>query len=198
MGKLIKIILYIVVIAIAYIWISTVFKSCGTDPMQVAADAAEATTDAIGEVGEDLYDGASDLTEAVVEETENIFEGEGDAEEDFTTYQDNSEDQIIDEEDLTVEDLAEEDDFVEEKPTYASSSSGNYLIIAGNYLIKDNANQMKRKLQKASFPNAEVAVFERSQYHTVIAGRYSDYADALDGSNVLKRQGIDCYVKKKS
>ena len=72
------------------------------------------------------------------------------------------------------------------------------MLIAGNYLVESNANEMRRKLSNLGFGNAEVAIFDNSQYHTVIASRYSDYGRALESSSDLKAKGIDCYVKKRS
>ena len=71
------------------------------------------------------------------------------------------------------------------------------MVIAGNYLVKTNANGMMKKLDNMGYPNSEVGVFDRSQYHTVIAYRSDSYSSALKVSNAIKRQGIDCYVKKK-
>jgi hypothetical protein len=72
------------------------------------------------------------------------------------------------------------------------------MLIAGNYLVQSNANEMRSKLSNLGFANAEVAIFDNSQYHTVIASRYSDYGEALESSSNLKAKGIDCYVKKRS
>jgi hypothetical protein len=61
-------------------------------------------------------------------------------------------------------------------------------------LIKDNALDMKNRLSKLGYENSELVVFDLSQYHSVVASRYSTYEAALKISNELKRSGVDCYV----
>ena len=73
-------------------------------------------------------------------------------------------------------------------------SNGKYMVIAGSFLIKDNALDMKNRLSKLGYENSELVVFNLSQYHSVVASRYSTYEAALKISNELKRSGVDCYV----
>jgi hypothetical protein len=68
------------------------------------------------------------------------------------------------------------------------------MVIAGSFLIKDNALDMKNRLSKLGYENSELVVFDLSQYHSVVASRYSTYEAALKISNELKRSGVDCYV----
>lgn len=83
-------------------------------------------------------------------------------------------------------------------PSYSSSSSasGDYMVIAGNYLVESNAQSMVNKLKNAGYGNAEYAVFDLSQYRTVIAGRYSSRSAANSASAQLKSRGFDNYVLK--
>lgn len=77
-----------------------------------------------------------------------------------------------------------------------SSTSGGYMIIAGNYLVESNAQSMVNKLHSAGYTAAEYAVFDLSQYRTVIAGRYSSRSEANNVSSQLKASGFDNYVLK--
>ncbi len=77
--------------------------------------------------------------------------------------------------------------------TQSSNSTGRYLIVAGNYLVESNADAMVRKLNNLGY-SAEKVVFDLSQYHTVIAGRYSSRSTANDRSASLKSKGYDNYV----
>lgn len=79
----------------------------------------------------------------------------------------------------------------------SSYSSAPYLVVAGNYLLIDNAEQMVSDLKKKGYSGSEKVVFDLSQYHTVIAGRYSSRSAATTASNELKRAGVDTYVIKK-
>jgi septal ring-binding cell division protein DamX len=82
----------------------------------------------------------------------------------------------------------------------SSSSSGPgkaYMIIAGNYIDKSNAEVMKKKLLELNFNNSEIINFDLSQYFTVIAGRYKTESEAKNLVSKLKNKGIDAYVKKR-
>ena len=81
--------------------------------------------------------------------------------------------------------------------TTSTPSGGKYLIIAGNYLLESNASAMVSRLKREGFASAESAVFDLSQYYTVVAGRYSSRAEANRQSANLKSLGVDNYVLTK-
>lgn len=186
MGKVFKIVGWIVLLIFIYIYFSTVLKSCGSETPSSAADAiANGTEEFIDDTGEAISDASEELFE-----DEDIGYTDGDEKiEEFES------------EEEVVEEIIEEETIENTPPPtrYTQSvSSGQYMLIAGNYLVESNANEMRRKLSNLGFGNAEVAIFDNSQYHTVIASRYSDYGRALESSSDLKAKGIDCYVKKRS
>jgi len=76
----------------------------------------------------------------------------------------------------------------------SGSSKGKYMVMAGSFLIKKNAEGMQRRLEKLGYNNSDIVVFDLSQYHSVVAARFSTYEAALKVSNELKRRGMDCYV----
>ncbi len=78
-----------------------------------------------------------------------------------------------------------------------SGGSGGYIVVAGNYLVEANANVMLQKLKKAGFTGAETVVFDLSEFHTVIAGRYEKQETAVKTINNLKSKGIDAYLHRK-
>jgi len=191
MGRLPKIILMIAAMTAIFLWISTAFNSCGTKADDLLDDSAEF----LDEVSDDdLFDDADD----------DIFANDSD--------DDLFEDDFAD--DSFVEgDEADNSDYLDPEPDYTTTTSapavttssprttssygGEYMVIAGNYLVKSNANVMIRKLANLGYPNSDIGVFDRSQYHTVIAYRSDSYSSAMEVSNAIKRQGVDCYVKKK-
>ena len=186
MGKLFKIITWIVVLSVVYIWFSTVFKSCN-NPVENGLSTA---TDAIENVAEDAADAVTDVGEELFEDEDEIAEDED--------YADETESVEIEEEIIEEEII---DDPVEEEPNYnnrSSSSGGQYMLIAGNYLVESNGREMIKKLKNFGYSSADIAIFDQSQYHTVIASRYDSYNEALRAESNLKAKGIDCYVKKKS
>lgn len=188
MGKMFKIITWIIVLIVIYIWFSTVIKSCGNNPV----------TDAVGQVtegAEELIDETGELLDGI---DEDQFEGEEDL--DYTDESGESDfeevEEIIEEE--IVDDTPPPTKYTQTTSSTASSSTGQYMLIAGNYLVQSNASEMRKKLQNLGFSAAEVARFDNSQYHTVIASRYTDYGTAVRSSSDLKAKGIDCYVKRRT
>ncbi len=79
--------------------------------------------------------------------------------------------------------------------TQSKSITGrSFMIVAGNYLVESNANEMVRKLKKKGYDDAEKVVFDLSQYYTVIAARYDNRSSADQSSQHLKNEGFDNYV----
>ncbi len=79
---------------------------------------------------------------------------------------------------------------------HKASTGGKYLVVAGSYLVKANANKMKQKLYNLGY-NSEIVNFDLSQYYSVLAGRFSSRKEANEAVTILKRSGIDCYVHRK-
>jgi len=187
MGKMFKIISWIVVLIVIYIWFSTVLKSCGDNPVTDGIEQVSETTDGLMDEAGELIGG----------EDEDQFEGEDidytedDGDSDFEEVE-----EIIEEE--VVEDTPPPTRYTQTTNSTSGNSSGQYMLIAGNYLVQSNAGEMRKKLQNLGFSDAEVARFDNSQYHTVIASRYTDYGTAVRSSSDLKAKGIDCYVKRRT
>jgi len=184
MSKVLKIVMWILVLSVIYIWFSSMFKSCGNSAENAASELIDGTEEIIDDVAED-----------VSEVTEELFENE-----DEIDYAGDDDSEIVEE---IVEEIIEEEEPATPparytKSTSSSSSSGSYMLIAGNYLVESNANSMRSKLQNLGFGSAEVAVFDNSPYHTVIAKRYTDYSTAFNASSNLKDKGVECYVKKRT
>jgi len=180
MGKLLKIILWIAVLALVYLSLGSLFKSCNAAKEEIVS-----TVDAVEDAVEDGVDQVRDVAEQSFEDVEDAVDEFEEVEE--------VPDEIIEEEII-------EDEPVQEKPRYsnAGNTSGQYMLIAGNYLVETNGNEMVRKLNKLGYGNAELVNFDNSQYHTVISSRYSNYNEALRAESALKAKGIDCYVKLRS
>ena len=183
MDKLVRIILLVIGLTTAFLWLSKTFSSCSS------SDAA-------------FEEGINSDSE----NAEELFEGD---EIDYSTS--SVEDEPIQEE-IVEDETGETNETVDfsspapVKPTRPAStststsysgSSAPYMIIAGNYLLKSNAEIMTTKLKDLGHSNAHVAIFDQSQYHTVIASRFNNYESAANSANALKRQGVDCYVKKR-
>ena len=195
MEKTIKILIYVAILLIGYFALSTIYKSCNTPNNK---DVVETTQDEISSDEED------DFFENFDEDSDDISSEEHAEEPDAINYK------SLDDKLEKIEEKKEvsEDEWVEEKPTpksiekkkpvYKNSNSfGNYLVVAGSFLVRSNADAMVSKLKKKGFDNAEVAVFDLSQYYTAIAARTNSKSEAINITNKLKKKGVDCYVHTK-
>jgi len=191
MGKLPKIVLTMVAVTAIFLWMSTAFNSCGNK------------TDDLLQDSEDFMEESIEDTDAFIDDSEDdIFDGAED--EDFYIEEEDTEVEYVDDPndlDFTTPEVISSTNTEEVKPASepanAGSSYGDYMVIAGNYLVESNARLMTQKLNKLGYSNAEVAIFENSQYHTVVASRHDSYNSALNAEKAIKRQGVDCYVKRK-
>lgn len=81
------------------------------------------------------------------------------------------------------------------KPVYQSDSEGKFLVLAGSFLLKENADAMVSKLHKMGFKEAKVVIFTSSEYHSVLAARFDSEDKARAVSAQLKQKGVDSFVK---
>lgn len=184
MDRIYKIIIYVVLLVIAYILISTVYKSCDNQRVDGLKDGVENVSGTVTDAAEDLNDEffSDEDGEAVQEEDNSLA------------------DDLFDDADAEYETDVEPRETYSDptptpspKPTY-SNNGGKYMVIAGNFLVQGNAGNMVRKLQNLGY-DAESVVFDGSQYYTVLANRSDDYNNALSISSRLKSEGVDNYVK---
>jgi len=86
----------------------------------------------------------------------------------------------------------------ERTPSYSNSSNrGDFMVIAGNYLVEGNASEMVDKLRSAGYNDAEKVVFDLSRFYTVIAGSYDTRSLANSISSELNGRGIENYVLRR-
>ena len=213
-----RIIIWVLVIAFAYFFFSTIAKSCKNN----TSDAIDATTTTV----EDGIDASS-------EKLEDIASFEEDDEDDSYTIDDEDdrsdrdneedEDDFADEEDEfgDEDDLEAEDDLADEKDSdvtdaakskitstttnnkstssnqdIASYSQRRYLVVTGSFKEEINANNMVEQLQEMGYNDAEVFTFDFAEYYSVTAGRYHSSSEANKVASTLKAKGIDCYAHK--
>jgi len=80
----------------------------------------------------------------------------------------------------------------------SSASNGKYFVVAGSFLLEANAKDMLGQLKKAGYQNAEIAVFDLSQYYTVFARRYNSLNSANEmAESISQKLGIETYVHEK-
>lgn len=196
MGKTIRIIIYVAIMLLIFIWLTKFANGCNTrqhvDPIVLDENGI-----AQEQQEEDLFEGEEELSS---EDSDELFESDEEPI-DYSALDEAIEksfDKTSDDSEFQSEEVTKE--YPQETQTYnytsSESNTGNYIIIAGSYLVEDNANNMVGKLDRMGY-DAEKLVFDYSEYHSVIAGRYEDYSVAIDAANQLKNKGIDCYVHKR-
>jgi len=83
-----------------------------------------------------------------------------------------------------------------DKTIQSTALNGAHLVVAGNFLERANAEKHLKSIKDLGFSEAEILIFEISQYYTVIAGRYDDLAEARRVAKKLKdMHGVDTYVR---
>ncbi len=149
-------------------------------------------------------DKADDITEADLDDDDDEpYDEENDATGKGSTTSDEDAD---DDEVIPIE--GDEEEYNDEDDTEAiaaarsssssSSNSGDYLVIAGAYKQKANANAEVDRLQNSGYPNAEIVEFDFSDYYSVCVAKYDNRSDADAVANSIKsRSGKKAYVHKK-
>ncbi|MCB0639658.1 MAG: SPOR domain-containing protein, partial [Lewinella sp.] len=79
--------------------------------------------------------------------------------------------------------------------TSTASSGGRYLVIAGTYRQRVNADNMVTRLKRMGYNDAEVELFDHGTYAVVIVNRYSSLSRADQLSTELKNKGVEAFVK---
>jgi len=168
--------LYSLMIVGLFFSLSVIYQSCGKKKQDLPST-------------EELADKVEDVADSYTEES--FFEDD-DTEEEATQELDESPDE--------EEQNSASDDYSSTSystPSASTLSPQGYMVIAGNYLLENNATQMVRKLKSAGYNNAEKVVFDLSQYYTVVAGIYESRSVANSISSELNGKGIDNYVLRR-
>ena len=208
------------------IWVITVAKSCKqiSDPTleNVIPDDIGAS---VGDALDDVKEGTSDLYEKGAEEMSELKKEAIEAKDKIAMKAEDLSSKVFEEdpEDLDLEEnddeasardaIAARRDQLTEKggssssdntrssnrsSSSASSSTGKYFVVTGSFLEEANANEMVKQLKKAGYHNAEVAVFDLSQYYTVFARRYNTHNSASElAESISQKLGIETYVHEK-
>lgn len=171
----------------------------------------------IGLMGSDT---PKEQTEAVTndpgKEEVATFDDEGELISDEETESGESNDYDLDDEQLNEENTLNEDNFEnpedgaeltaeepeeEVVPTpaeFTGTSTGAYLVLAGSYRVKSNAENQVRKLKRLGYDDAEVTIFNRGAYATVLVDRFESQTEARELANELKdKHSIEAIVQKK-
>lgn len=86
---------------------------------------------------------------------------------------------------------------VEEYAPPREAGTGNYLVLAGTFSVKANAEEMVGKLRGMGYPDASAEPFDRGKYSVVLVARFNALSEANNLAAELKGKGVEAYVKKK-
>lgn len=84
-----------------------------------------------------------------------------------------------------------------EEPVRTSSQVGEYLVLAGSFSIKANAEGYASELRRKGYGNAAMELFNKGAYAVVMVDRFSSESDARKLVQELKNKGIEAYVHQK-
>lgn len=102
------------------------------------------------------------------------------------------EDSSSDEDNFSAQQEEEEDNFEEDLGT------GAYLVLAGSFSVKANAEREARRINRLDCcTNAQVSMFNRGAYAVVLVDRFDDESSAKNLVTKLKDEGIQARVHKK-
>ena len=77
-----------------------------------------------------------------------------------------------------------------------ASSSGRYMVIAGQFRQRSNADSYASKLRGMGYNNTSVELFDRGSYAVVLVDRFDSYNAAKRLVDDLTGKGIDAIVSK--
>lgn len=89
----------------------------------------------------------------------------------------------------------------EEVPTSfnaETSAEGDFMVLAGSFKQKANAEAQVRRLKQMGFDDARVASFNGGSLAVALVGRFKDAKEANKLASQVEAKGIDAFVKRKN
>ena len=80
------------------------------------------------------------------------------------------------------------------RPPRITGSGGRYLVLAGTFRQRANAESRVASLKAAGFSDTRVANFDRGTYAVALAGRSNSYGQATDMADRIRRAGFEAVV----
>ncbi len=212
MNRVVKIIIYAVVLFLLYLWISSMAKSCNKPATteDLAGDQMNQGQNADEEIYDEYFESdenkkSESNKESEVDEGNSLTNDLKQTQEappkksELATYNENFSYEATEKEKEATKQKAvsKPSTNTNTQNTISGSTTGKYIVVAGSYLIKENAQKMVDKLKKLGYNGAEIVSFDLSQYHSISAGKYDSYDAAVSAAREIKNKGIDCYVHTK-
>lgn len=87
-----------------------------------------------------------------------------------------------------------------EEPPEATAAPGRttkrYMVIAGTYRERANAEHLAQRLRGVGFDDATVEVFDNGEYSAVVVGKFDEITAARKVIAALKEKGVEAFVKR--
>ncbi len=84
------------------------------------------------------------------------------------------------------------------QPAFTPTTEGRYMVLAGSFTQRANADRLVKKLRSKGYENARVELFDRGKYAVILVDRFDNLDEARELQQRLKADGVDSYVKLKS
>jgi len=95
-------------------------------------------------------------------------------------------------------DLPEDQYREPDTPPNSTSTSGDYMVLAGSFRLRSGAEAEVQRLKRLGYENAEVTLFNNGAFAAVMVDRFGDLAKAERLVNELQtRHSVAAYVHEK-
>lgn len=158
------------------------------------AEEAPTTTEEPASQPEDTEDDTYYFDEegSATGEDSTLTADAGDYNDDYTS------DENLDKGRTSYDDTDYTDDSYSDDPGSESTASyGEYMVLAGTFKVKSNAESMVSKLRSKGYNEATVEMFDRGAYAVALVGQFAEYSDAKDLKDRLSNDGIEALVQRK-
>jgi cell division protein FtsN len=96
---------------------------------------------------------------------------------------------------ISYDEKEKDEDSLDNVPASYGSSSGKYLVLAGAFSIKENADRFASELQGKGYENATAKIFDRGKLAVVLVDRFESIGEARSLVSELKKGGVEAYVQ---
>lgn len=181
------------IIFLLYKVVGNVSSDTTTTPTEISVDENTADDDTATLDG-DLTDDEGDLDgESNLNDEDTMNDGF------TTTTADNGDGDNVDEAKERAEAMSDEviDDAIPRQVTRSDGQPGNYMVFAGTFSIRQNADNLAKKLRKSGYENAKVELFNGGKYAVVMVDRFKFFDDAKKLSTDIKARGYESSIHRK-
>lgn len=193
MARLIRVVLYAIVVLVLYFWVTSLLKTYQDDnqtqrPPQIVEDSLNTIPDTIV-----AQDGEEIITDGDIVNSDRMYENldkaidqlAGETEKKTSKPSGSQQNKVISPDNTKKENVVK------------TGNVGPYMVIAGSFIKEENAKIQLKKLKTFGYHSAEIKIFVASEYHSVIVSRHGSESEAELVVQDLRNKGIESFVKQK-